>query len=173
MNSLISHRLNLADTTKNVFISHIHKDDEGLGKLKDLLDRKGFTIRDSSVTSDKPNRANNDDYIKREILSPRITWASTMIVYVSPDTKDSPWVNWEIEYAQRLGKRIVGVWAHGENECDLPDALDQYADAVVGWHGERIVDAVTGSSDDWHLPDDSRPPPRPIKRYNCKKGRAY
>ena len=34
--------------TKNVFISHVYKDDHGLQKLKDLLLPKGIQIRDSS-----------------------------------------------------------------------------------------------------------------------------
>ena len=44
----------MADETKNVFISHIHEDDAGLGKLKDLLKSKGMTIRDYSIHSDNP-----------------------------------------------------------------------------------------------------------------------
>ena len=27
----------MADETKNVFVSHVHEDDDGLAKLKDLL----------------------------------------------------------------------------------------------------------------------------------------
>lgn len=33
------------DSTKSVFISHVHEDDAGLKKLKDLL-AKGMSIRD-------------------------------------------------------------------------------------------------------------------------------
>ena len=50
----------MADETKNVFISHVHEDDAGLGKLKDLLKSKGMTIRDYSIRSDNPNNANPD-----------------------------------------------------------------------------------------------------------------
>jgi len=30
---------------KNVFISHVHEDDDGLAKLKDLVERRGLKIR--------------------------------------------------------------------------------------------------------------------------------
>src|SRR5690242_3086411 len=110
----------MPDEIRNVFISHIHEDDEGLPKLKELLAQRGFEIRDASITSEKPNEASDPDYIKAEILSPGIRWASTLIVYITPDTHDSEWVNWEIEYAQKMGKRIVGVWAHGASESNLP-----------------------------------------------------
>lgn len=139
----------MPEQVKNVFVSHIHEDDEGLGRLKELLAKDGFEIRDASITSDKPNEAANPEYIKDQILAPRIRWASTLIVYITPDTRDSDWVNWEIEYAQKMGKRIVGVWAHGANESNLPDALDTYADAVVGWNSDRIIDAISGRTRDW------------------------
>lgn len=157
----------MVDEIKNVFISHIHEDDEGLGDLKDLVAKHGLEVRDSSVTSEKPNAAKDPDYIKQNILAPQIEWASTLVVYVSQDTKDSEWVNWEIEYAHKLGKRIVGVWERGDNECEVPEALDQYGDALVGWNGESIVDAISGKSDEWHDRGGQLRDDRPITRYKC------
>ena len=136
----------MAGEIRNVFISHIHEDDEGLPRLKDLMARHGMTCRDGSITTGKFNGASNEEYIKYGILAPRIRWASVLVVYISPETKDSDWVNWEIEYAHKEGKRIVGVWAWGEKDCELPDALKKHADAVVGWNGESIIEAINGSS---------------------------
>jgi hypothetical protein len=157
----------VAETTRNVFISHIHEDDAGLVKVKDLLAKHGMTIRDSSIHAGKPNNAKAEDYIKSDILAPQINWASTLVVYVSPDTKNSKWVNWEIEYAHKMGKRIVGVWEHGVKDCELPDALTNYADAVVGWSGSSIVDAIEGNCDVWEKPDGGPCDVRPIKRHPC------
>lgn len=152
--------------TKNVFISHVHKDDAGLKKLKDLLAPKGMDIRDSSIHKGKFNDATDENYIKYEILKPQIDWAGTFICYVSPQTKDSEWVNWEIECAEKLGKRIVGVWAFGENECELPSALQKYADAMVGWNGDAIVDAINGK-DSWETPDGGPCKTVPLKKHPC------
>ena len=137
----------MVDETKNVFISHIHEDDPGLDKLKSLLKDNRIKIRDYSISSDNTNNAHSEDYIKSEILAPRIQQSGVVVVYVSPETKDSEYVDWEIEYAQKCDKRIVGVWADGEAGCQLPDALNDYADAVVGWTGNRIVDAINGKID--------------------------
>ena len=158
----------MADETKNVFVSHVHEDDDGLGKLKALLKANGMTIRDYSISSDNPNNAKSDGYIKSRILGPRIQQCSTVVVYVSPETKDSDYVNWEIEYAHSKDKRIVGVWADGENRCELPEALTKFADAVVGWTGNRIIDAINGEIDGWENPDGSQVPPRDIKRFSCR-----
>jgi hypothetical protein len=157
----------MADEIKNVFISHIHEDDDGLGKLKDLVSKSGLTVRDSSINSTNPNDAKDPDYIKAQILAPQIQWASTVVVYISPETKNSEWVNWEIEYAEKLGKRIVGVYAHGANECDVPEALEKYADDVRGWNSEGVVEAILGKTNEWHAPSGELRDPRPIKRYGC------
>lgn len=157
----------MSEQTKNVFISHVHEDDAGLAKVKDLLSKHGMTIRDSSINSSNPNNAKSEDYIKSKILAPQINWAGTLLVYVSPKTKDSDWVNWEIEYAHKLGKRIVGIWEHGSRDCDLPEALQNYGDAVVGWNGSSIFDAITGASDVWEKPDGGVCDIRPINRHPC------
>jgi hypothetical protein len=151
----------------NIFISHIHEDDEHIAAMKSLLSERGFDVRDSSITSERPNRAKDPDYIKNEILAPGIDWASTLVVLISPDTRDSEWVAWEIEYAQRHDKRIVGVWTHGAAECDIPDALDAYADAVVGWQADRIQGAICGDINDWEQSDGMKRRAREIVRYGC------
>lgn len=157
----------MADETKNIFISHIHEDDKGLGKLKSLLKDNGMTTRDYSINADNPNKAHSEDYIKSDILAPRIRQSSTLAVYISPETKGSQWVDWEIEYAHKQDKRIVGVWAHGEAGCEVPEALNNYADAVVGWTGNRIIDAINGKIDGWENPDGTKREPRSIERYSC------
>ena len=158
----------MANKTKNIFISHIHEDDEGLSKLKSLLKDNGMTTRDYSINADNPNNAHSEDYIKSQILAPRIRQSGTLVVYISPETKASDCVNWEIEYAQKQGKRIVGVWAHGEAGCEVPEALDNFADAVVGWTGNHIIDAINGKIDGWESPGGIERTPRGISRYSCR-----
>ena len=157
----------MSGNTKNVFISHIHEDDAGLGKLKKLLNANGMTIRDYSINSDNPNNAHSEQYIKSQVLAPRIQQCSTVVVYVSPETKHSDYVNWEIEYAHKAEKNIVGVWAHGEGGCPLPEALEKFSDAVVGWTGNSIMDAINGKIQGCQNPNGSPHPPRQINRYSC------
>jgi len=158
----------MSEQTLNVFISHVHEDDDGLSKLKNLLEGKGLSIRDSSINAEKPNEASDPNYIKSKILAPHIKWASTLIVYITPQTHNSEWVDWEIEYAHKNGKRIVGVWAYGEAGCELPSELDKLADALVGWNGDNIVDAITREQNIWELPSSEPRSDRQIVRYSCK-----
>lgn len=131
---------------KNVFISHIHEDDHRLVPLKELAAKHGLEVRDASINSLKPNQAQNEDYIMYQILAPRIDWAGVLVVLVSGDTHESDWVNREIEYAERHDTRIVGVLDRGETDADLPEALKDYADAIVDWDGEKIVAAIQGEN---------------------------
>jgi MTH538 TIR-like domain (DUF1863) len=154
-------------TMSNVFISHVHEDDPQLGAMKVLLETRRFPVRDSSINSSRPNNAHESDYIKESILAPAIQWAGTLVVLVSPQTHESEWVNWEIEYAQQLGKRIVGVWAQGATDSDLPEALERYADAVVGWQADRIAGAILGEINDWTTSDGRKRDTRTLARYSC------
>jgi hypothetical protein len=151
----------------NIFISHIHEDDHRLSALKELLSKNGCEARDSSVNSSTPNDAKDPEYIKREILAPRIQWAGTMIVLITPDTKTSEYVAWEIEYAKKLGKRIIGVWDFGDGGCEMPDALDDFANAVVPWRAEMIIDAINGRIEGTCDQDGNPRPPREIARHLC------
>lgn len=156
--------------TKNVFISHVHEDDELLPDLKQLVARAGMEVRDGSISSDKPNDAENEQYIKREILTPRIDWASTLVVLITHDTAESWWVNWEIKRAIQLGKRVIGVFAQGATDADIPEELGKCGDAaIVGWQGERVVDAINGDIGGWDDPQSGEPrdPEWRIQRYKC------
>ncbi len=150
----------------NVFVAHRHEDDGLVGDLKSLLEGRGVDVRDASITDDKPNRASNPDYIKQEILAPNIKWAGKVIVLITPDTKNHEWVDWEIEYAQKADKLIIGVWAHGHAECELPDPLKKFADAVVGWNADKIIQALNGEL----ISEDPSGTPREnqlVKRIDC------
>ena len=156
---------------KNVFISHVHEDDDLLPDLKQLIARAGMEVRDGSISSDKPNDAENEQYIKREILTPRIDWASTLVVLITHDTAESWWVNWEIKRAIQLGKRVIGVFARGASDADIPEELGKCGDAaIVGWQGDRVVGAINGDIGEWDDPRSGEPrdPEWVIRRYRCR-----
>jgi len=48
-----------------------------------------------------------------------------------------------------------------EKKCDLPTALREDADALVGWNGDAIVDAINGK-DSWEKPNGGSYEPVPL-----------
>ncbi len=148
----------------NVFVSHYHNDEENIGKMKQLLGDK-YSIRNYSVTSDKYNNAKSEDYIK-SLLRPLINQAGTFICLIGPQTHDSKWVNWEIEQAIKQGKRIIGVYLWGAKDSDIPPALQDGADAMVGWNKDTIIDAINGDNSFTNA-DGSARPSIDAPRYTC------
>lgn len=155
---------------KNIFISHVHEDDALLPKLKDLISKAGMEVRDGSINSAKPNNANNPDYIWDKYLKPRIDWSSTLVVLITHDTAQSDWVNREIKYAIEQGKNVVGVYAQGATDADVPEELAKHAAAIVGWQGDRVVDAINGNITGWDDPTTGAPRTTgewSVKRHSC------
>jgi hypothetical protein len=132
----------------NVFVSHYNQDDEHIQGLKDLLESKGYQLKNSSIDSTKPNEASNEDYI-RQLLRERIKWAGKVIVLIGPQTHTREWVNWEIEEASRLGKPIIGIYIQGATNADIPENLKLYGSALVGWNSDKIISALEGKCHDF------------------------
>ena len=130
---------------KNVFVSHYHKDEENIKKFKDLLS-DDLCIKNYSATSDKYNNAHDENYIKYEYLRPLISQSSSLICLIGPQTHNSEWVDWEIREAENLDKQIIGVYIRGAQDSDIPPALLEFADAIVGWNSDSILDALNGKS---------------------------
>ena len=151
----------------NVFISHIHEDDSKLADLKGLLEKEGISARDYSINADKPNRAKSEEYIKSQILAPQIKQCSVLVVYISEGTQNSDYVNWEIDYAHKLEKRIVGIWGQGEEGCKIPEELENYRDALSDWNAEDIIKAIKGNNSIQKNIDGSSRPLRKITRHPC------
>ncbi len=150
----------MGNKTKNVFISHLGKDDIKVQALRRLLRMKGYTVRNASIDSTKPNNAENGHYIKYDLLRPGINWAGTMIVLIGDKTYTSDWVNWEIEQAAKLNTRVIGAYIKGLKTEDppLPEAFEKFGDALVGWNGDKIIDAIEGRINNFRNTDGSLRP---------------
>lgn len=158
---------------KHVFISHHHADDSGVDKLTGLLGRKGYEIRNSSIRAKPANQRRLEqgkvsDRAIRRLLRMKMNWASTVVVLIGKQTHSRPWVDWEIKKAMELGKRIVGVYERGGTQNDVPEALEDNADAMVNWSSDSIIDAIEGTSDPFENPDGTpRDPANNPPRNGC------
>lgn len=139
---------------KNVFISHHSKDEAHIGKLRKLVSRNGYEIRNNSMDTSKrrPYRV-KEETIKR-LLRIRMRRASTCIVLIGKKTHERKYVDWEIKNAFRQGKRIVGIYLYGEKEtAKVPEALDKYGDSLIAWgKSENIINVIDGKENRWDTP---------------------
>jgi hypothetical protein len=157
---------------RHLFISHHSKDDAEINKLTNLLNSKGYDIRNSSIRLNKDNQRRMDEKrvseeAIRRVLRMKISWAGSVVVLIGKDTHSRPWVNWEIEKANEQGKRIVGVYVRGGTEADVPPGLEKYASAIVGWNADSIISAIDGDNS-FQKPDGTdRPPTNSTTATNC------
>jgi MTH538 TIR-like domain (DUF1863) len=135
---------------RHVFISHHHADDAEVSKLSGLLSKRGYDIRNSSIRAKPANQRRLEEGLVKEetirrLLRMKISWATTVVVLVGKDTHKRQWVNWEIEQANKQGKRIAGIYVRGATEADLPPALNKYASSrIANWNADAIIDVIDG-----------------------------
>ena len=145
---------------RHVFVSHHHADDGFVDQLTGILAGNGYEIRNSSIRAKPANQRRldegrvSDTTIKR-LLRMKMRWAKTVIVLIGERTHTRPWVNWEIEQAHKMGKRIVGVYERGGSEADIPPALKKYGDAIKRWNSDSIIAAIEGEDSSFERPDGS------------------
>ncbi len=152
--------MNSESKRRHIFISHHHADDAEVDNLTSLLSRRGHDIRNSSIRAKPANQRRLDkglvsDETIRRLLRRKISWAGTVVVLIGKETHSRPWVNWEIEQANKQGKRIVGVYIRGGTEIDKPAALEKYASAIVSWNSQSIIAAIDGTENPFQNPDGS------------------
>jgi len=158
---------------RHVFISHHHKDDATVDKMTNLLQQHGSDTRNSSIRAKPANQERLDRGLVepakiQRLLRMKMSWAGTVVVIIGKETHARPWVNWEIQEAERQGKRIVGVWEEGGKAYKLPTNLEAYADAIVGWQADQILSAIDGTINNWKKPDGSPASSRSIERIVCQ-----
>jgi len=160
--------------SKNVFISHHHKDDKAVTDFANLLAGKDYIVRNSSIRAKPRNTERLDkkmvsDETIRRLLRMKMFWAGTVVVLVGSDTHSRDWVNWEIEEAERQGKRILGVFMHGAKDSDIPESLEKFGDGLVGWNSKKIIEGLEGEDVGWcNSGGEARTPTNNVKRIGCQ-----
>jgi hypothetical protein len=156
---------------RNIFISHYGKDDEHVQSLKDRLKNQGYNVRNFSVdsTNHKDGRKPSDAVVER-LLKMRISWSSTFICLIGPRTHTREWVNDEIKWAHEQGKKIIGIYTHGNKDtATLPEAFKEIEANAIGWNSiDKLGDIISGENFPYENADGTTATPiYPISRINC------
>lgn len=130
----------------NIFISHYSEDDEHLRRLKERLQEKGCTVRNSSVEKGDYRKVPVADSTIAKELRGYIKWAGTVMVLIGEHTHERPWVNYEIRNAYLQGKKIIGVYMYGcKDDVELPEAFKRYCGPAIGWNStDKLIDIIDG-----------------------------
>src|SRR5580704_14506546 len=87
----------------NVFISFVKEDEKEVNLLRGQAKNDNSDLEFNDWSLSEPFDSENAEYIKRGIRD-RIKQSSVTICYVTNNTANSKWVDWEIRESIALGK---------------------------------------------------------------------
>lgn len=124
--------------TYPIFICHDWEYSDEYDRICDFLDRaSNFQWQNLSVPEHDP--LDTGDMLQKN-LRDQIRPADVMLVLAGMYTARSEWMDWEMEFARRIGKAIIGVRPWGN--VQLPVVVQRNATEIVGWNTDTIVSAI-------------------------------
>jgi hypothetical protein len=118
----------------NVFISFAHEDLDAVNLLRGQAKNENSDIEFNDLSVREPFDSQRSEYIRLKITE-RINRCSTVVVYLSSDTANSVWVNWEIKKSVELGKRVIATHSGESAPQLLPEFVTKNKVKVVPWSG--------------------------------------
>ena len=125
----------------NVFISFCVDDSHDINLLSTLLKNENTNIAFDDRSPRAPFNKKKSDHIKHGIKE-RIRQSSVTVVYVSDNTADSEWVDWEIRESLAMGKDVLAMHEGDTPPKRLPKAITENNIEVLPWNQQRINEAV-------------------------------
>lgn len=122
----------LSQKRRSIFISFAYEDIDEVNLLRAQSKNELSSIVFNDWSVSDPFDSTNADYTRQQITE-RIRQSSMTVVYLSSDTADSRWVEWEVEKSIELGKRVIAVHAGAAPPMNLPDWIEHHGVTVVSW----------------------------------------
>lgn len=120
------------------FISHAWKYDDDYYRCVDMLNSApNFSWKNLSVPQHDPIL--NADEIAAELHN-QMREADIFIILSGIYVSHSDWIRYEIQFARRIGRPILGIMPWGSTRT--PQAVTAGAAEIVGWNSASIVSAV-------------------------------
>ena len=121
-----------------VFISHAWDYDEDYYRVERFLNEAQFFLW-TNLSVPRHDPILNTDGLKKELHN-QMRPAEAFIILAGMYVAHSDWILYEINFARRIGRPIIGVKPWG-NQL-VPRAVQDGADEIVGWNRDSIVSAI-------------------------------
>jgi len=129
----------------NVFISFVNEDINDVNLLRGQAKNESSDIEFNDWSLREPFDSKRAEYIKSGIKD-RIERSSVTMVYVSEQTADSKWVDWEIRESVRMGKEVVAVHKGESPPQKIPNALKELKIPIIPWTKKGMAAAIEKAS---------------------------
>ena len=122
----------------SVFICHDWEYGDDYRRIEWFLsDAPNFRWKNLSVPEHDP--LDTDDQLEYNLRN-QMRPAEIMLVLGGMYTSRSRWMDFEMSFARRIGKPIIGIAPWGARV--LPRVVQNNAVEIVGWQQQSIVDAI-------------------------------
>ena len=122
---------------KNVFLARAYEDEDEVNLLRGQAKNPDTNFEFNDWSLREAFDSEHAEYIKRGIRE-RIRHSSVTLVYLSPHSAASRWVDWEIRESLRQGKRVTGVYV-GSEPPNLPPAFGEFGLKSIPWRHEDLM----------------------------------
>lgn len=126
----------------NLYISHSFEHSEKYDRMVEFIRDEELPAVNFSVPVGRQLPGDLTE-IQRGIAE-RIRWCNRVLVLVTDNAHKSPCMDYEMRVAAALGKTIIGVYPHGENEGPIPSVLADTHCRMVGWRRGSLAKAIQG-----------------------------
>jgi len=130
----------------NVFISFASEDLNEVSLLRGQAKNENSDIEFNDWSLKKPFDSRDAEYIRRGIRE-RIRQCSVTVVYLSDNTANSKWVDWEIRESIALGKGVVAMYQGDKPPAHLPKAVTENKVRIVPWNQKELAKAIKKQSE--------------------------
>lgn len=134
-----------AEGAKHVFISFSYEDVNEVNLLRGQAKNENNDLLFDDYSVKEAFNSENSDYIKSQIRE-KIDRVSVTVVYLSPNSAKSDWVNWEIEESFKRGKGVIGVYKGDHAPAACPKAFSANKCKAVKWSHAAITQAIVDAS---------------------------
>lgn len=123
-----------------LFISHAWRYSERYRRVIDFLEAaNNFSYINYSVPEGKAFERMGVSQLEEE-LRQQIRPAQVVVIVGGMYIAHSDWIKFEIDFARRLGKPILGIRPRGAQV--MPRAVSEASDEIVNWSTSSIVGAI-------------------------------
>lgn len=121
-----------------VFISHAWKHSDGYKRAVEFLNvAPSFSWINLSVPKHDPLETSEQLTAR---LNDQMRPANVFLILGGMYVSHSDWIQYEINFARRIGRPIIGVRPWGSERT--PEAVTRAAKEIVGWNTDSIVSAI-------------------------------
>ena len=124
--------------TYDVFICHDWEYSDEYSRAVNLISAQPY-FRWNNLSVPEHDPLANGEKLEYELRN-QIRPAHILLVLAGMYTAHSTWMDWELSFARRIGKPIIGVVPWGNER--VPVNVQRAASEIVGWNGASLVAAI-------------------------------